>query len=143
MKAIISITIILLFNSCTVFYYNYRSRFVADYEINNSADKKEIGEYIVQEANKEEKPFYGVEFNPEYDSIILYGPDYHTLKYWLIQTDSTLLVKFDYFGYNGWRGNPPRKPFIAKIRSKLTVDLGAKELLKTNQNNEKVKKKSG
>lgn len=139
-KAIYFTTIVLILNSCTILYYNYRSRFVADYQINNNSDKKEIGQYIVNEAKKEEKSFYSINFNTEYDSIILYGPDYHTLKYFLIQNDSTFTIKFDYFGYNGWRGNPPRKAFIEKIKSKLIIDLGAQELVKTNWSNEKIKK---
>ena len=136
-KSIYFITIIVICSSCTFLFYNYRSKFEADYQINTSSNKREIGQYIVQEAKNEEKSFYSIDFNPEYDSIILYGPDYHTLKYLLIQGDSSLLVKFDYFGYNGWRGNPPRKTFIEKIKSKLINDLGAKEIVKTNRNNEK------
>ncbi|MDX1651310.1 MAG: hypothetical protein R3277_02385 [Brumimicrobium sp.] len=136
-RLIYFIMMISICSSCTILFYNYRSKYDADYQITANSNKIEIGQYIVQEAKNEAKPFYSVDFNPDYDSIILYGPDYHTLKYFLIQSDSSVTVKFDYFGYNGWRGNPPRKAFIEKIKSKLIDDFGAIETVVTNLNNEK------
>ncbi|MFM9983725.1 MAG: hypothetical protein ACKVOK_00735 [Flavobacteriales bacterium] len=129
-----------MFSSCTILYYNYRARYVAEYRIPRHVSNQELGELIYANASTEKDPFYGLQKSPDFDSLEFYGPDYHTLKYTMSTTDSTTLVKFDYFGYNGWRKNPPRKVFIEQIRNLLLKEYHATELIVMDNSNEKYPK---
>jgi hypothetical protein len=122
-------------------YYNYRCKYDATYLIQETGVKRAIGQKIVDLANQEEEEFYTINYNNEFDSIILYGPDYHTLKFYLLE-DINTKVKFDYFGYNGWRGRPPRKAFIDMFKDELITKYHATESIEKNFTNEKKKEKS-
>lgn len=143
MKKYITIFVFLLvtLNSCTFLFFNYRAKIVVEYKIHGNVDTRKLGLYIYEQASLEKTTFYSLDKSENFDSLVFYGPDYHTLYYNIKSQDSITIIKFDYFGYNGWRGNPPRKSLIEKIRNKLMTEYQAVETIKTYFSNEKKRKK--
>jgi hypothetical protein len=111
---------------------------VAEYHIPGRLSYQELAEKIYTKASTEKDPFYGLDMSSDFDSLRFYGPDYHTLEYTMSTSDSVTIVKFDYFGYNGWRKNPPRKVLIEQIRNILLNQYHAAEFIIIDISNEKV-----
>lgn len=132
----------LFIQSCGIFVYNYRAKFDSNFTIpNQTADtslRYEIGKYILDLS--QEHSFYHRFSTPTYDSLHLYGPDYHTLIFNIGEIDQTTSIEFYYFGYNGSRKNPPQKAFIQSLTDSLKVKFGATETIKVDFNNERKKK---
>lgn len=128
--------------SCGFLFYNYRCSFDSNFTIPNQTSdtslRYEIGKYILELSNKHS--FYERFSTPTYDSLYLYGPDYHTLTFKIGEINQTTSIQFHYFGYNGSRSNPPQKAFIQTLTDSLKLKFGATETINIDFNNERKKK---
>ena len=144
MKKILPLTaIILMFNSCAFIFYNYQRVLVTEFSIPNSLNdtlmKQKVGQFIYNHASKED--FYEHYTNESFDSLYFYGPDYHHLRFKITERDDSTRVNFDYFGYHGFRSNPPRADFIQSLTDSLKIKFSATESVLKDVSNEKSKSK--
>lgn len=142
MHLIFFLAIGLYMQSCGFLFYNYRCTIDSNYSIpNQTADtslRYEIGKYIIELSN--EHSFYTRFATATYDSLYLYGPDYHTLTFNIEEINHTTNIQFHYFGYNGSRRRPPQKAFIQTLSDSLKLKFGATETIIMDYNNERKKK---
>ncbi len=140
-KILISLTIGLIFQSCGFFFYNYRGYIDSNFSIpNNQADtniRYKIGQLIYRQSFKSK--LYSRFASKSFDTLFFYGPDYHSLKFKIIEKQQTTNIHFHYFGNNGWRSHPPHKLFISAFRDSLRTKFGATENINKEISNEKKK----
>jgi hypothetical protein len=131
----------LVFQSCGFFFYNYRCTYDCDFTIpNKNADtnlRYAIGKYIDNISNNHS--FYSNFATPTYDSLSLYGPDYHTLTFKIKEINNATNIHFHYFAYNGSRKRPPHKLFIQNLTDTLKIKFGATQTINYDHNNERKK----
>lgn len=128
-------------HSCGVFIYNYRCSMDGNYSIPNpSADtslRHDVGKFIMELSGKYR--FYHRFASATYDSLYLYGPDYHKFTFKVRDMNQTTDIQLHYFGYNGSRRRPPQKEFIQSLNDSLKSKYGATVTILTNYNNERIK----
>jgi hypothetical protein len=140
MKKILPLTLTaVLFNSCAFIFYNYQGKLDTEYKIANTTKdtntKIAIGKLILNLS--ENKHFYTRKVNPTFDSIFLYGPDYHTFKIKLQEINDTINIHLKYVGYHGFRSRPPHKLFIQSLSDTLINNFKASQTININISNEK------
>lgn len=141
-KILLSLTIGLSFQSCGFLFYNYRASVARNYIIpNKNADttiRYKVGQLIYRQSYKSD--LYIRNVSKTYSTLYFYGPDYHKLKFNIIEFNDSTYVYFTFSAYNGWRRHPPNKLFIQSFRDSLINKFGAKEVIIKDFSNERRKK---
>lgn len=129
----------LLLPSCGFLFYNFRCEYDSDISIpNQTADtnlRYAVGQYIIK--FKEQHSFYTRFATTGYDSLYLYGPDYHKLSFKITEMNQTTNIHFHYFGFNGSRKRPPHKLFIQALKDSLKIKFNATEKINRDLSNER------
>ena len=119
------LTIGILYQSCGFIFYSYRGWIDTNFTISNpSLDtniRYNVGKFIYDQSFKSE--LYDRFASKTFDTLCFYGPDYHWLQFKIIEDQKMTKIHFTYFGYNGWRRNPPQKLLITTIRDSLKLNL--------------------
>jgi hypothetical protein len=141
-KILFFATIGFLFQSCGFWLYNYRaaidSNFVIPNEHADTTIRYKVGQMIFRQSFKSD--LYHRFASKTYDTLGFYGPDYHTLKFRISESNKSTNVHFTFFAFNGWRSRPPNKLFIQSFRDSLKNKFGATETVVKDFNNEKRRK---
>lgn len=132
---------LLLSSSCGFWIYNYRGILVTEFNIRkpkgDSLKKEEVVRFIYDLAESEH--FYKRWIGPNYDSLYLYGPDYHHFRFSIRDRDTAVSIYLRYFAFNGWRKKPPHKKFVDQMTDSMKYRFHATEVIWKNINNEKRK----
>jgi hypothetical protein len=136
----------LLLQSCAFIFYNYRCKLDTEFSIvNKTGDtlvRHQVGQLIYRLSSKEK--FYTRYHTSTFDSLYFYGPDYHDFQIKIYETKEQTKVHLNYFGFHGFRNNPPHKQFIKSLSDSLRINFGATQTIIEDINNErKHNKKNG
>jgi hypothetical protein len=132
----------LCIQSCAFIFYNYRGYLETEYTISNNTADTSIRYNVCAliYGLSEKQDLYRRFKSATSDSLYFYGPDYHHFRFKITEDSVSTKIKFKYFGYHGFRRNPPHKKFIQTISDTLKRTFGATQVIIKDVNNEKTKR---
>ena len=114
-KVLYFATIGLIFQSCGFWFYNYRASYDSNFIIpNENADttiRYKVGQMIFRQSFKSD--LYHRFASKTYDTLSFYGPDYHTLKFRISESNKSTNVHFNKIH------SPRSVPFSAQFVDQL------------------------
>jgi hypothetical protein len=129
----------LLFNSCAFIIYNYHGQLNTEYTITytekDNTKRILIGKYIYTMFSNGD--FYTRKASQAFDSLYFYGPDYHSFRIRLQESNDTIKIHLRYVGHHGFRSRPPHKILIETLTDSLKTRFNATQITRVDVSNEK------